>query len=57
MIDYLKISTTDFDHQSLLRHPKLNFKGWTDLETSEIESNKYDNKKYVSYLHNLNNVI
>jgi len=56
-MDYLKLSTTDFDHKALLRHPSLNFSGWTDLETSEIHSNKYGNKKYVSYLKNLKIVV
>jgi len=57
LIDYLKISTTDFDHESLLRHPLLNFSGWTEMETSELKPNKYGNKKYVSYLHNLKIVV
>lgn len=57
MIDYIKISTTDFDHQSLLRHSLLNFSGWTDLETSEIIPNEFGNKKYVGHLHNLKIIV
>ncbi len=57
MIDYLKISTTDFNHESLLRHPLLKFSGWTDLETSEIGPNKYGNKKYISYFQGLKFIV
>ena len=55
MIDYVKLTTTDFNHKQLLR--TLEFKGWTDLETSEIETNEYGNKKYRSSLHNLNVIV
>jgi hypothetical protein len=38
-------------------HPLLNFKGWTDIETSEIEPNKYGNKKYISYFQNIKFIV
>lgn len=57
MIDYLKISITDFDHQSLLRHPLLNFNGWTNLETLEVKPNEFGSKRYVSNYHGLKFIV
>jgi hypothetical protein len=57
MIDYLKISTTDFDYKSLFSSEIFKFKGWTDLETNEIQPNRFGNKKYECYLFNLKVII
>lgn len=57
MIDYLKISTKDFDHRSLLRHPLLNFNGWTNIETLEVKLNEFGSKRYVSNYHGLKFIV
>jgi len=57
VIDNFKISTKDFDHRSLLRHPLLNFNGWTNLETLKVKPNEFGSKRYVSNYHGLKFIV
>lgn len=57
MIDFIKISTTNFDYNSLINHSFLTFTGRTNLETNELTKNNYGNTKVEAVFYGLKFII